>query len=61
MPDGSRVVRKLLRMRDSGRARHAVHSAGEVLLLVWVLGIFWRYYESHGFGELVLHLLGRAG
>lgn len=51
----------MLRMRDSGRARHAVHSAGEVLLLVWVLGIFWRYYESHGFGELVLHLLGRAG
>jgi hypothetical protein len=46
---------------DSGRGgRHLLHSIGEVALLIWILGVFWYYYESQGFVDLVLALLGQA-
>jgi hypothetical protein len=38
-----------------------LHLVGEVVVLLWTLGVFWYYYESQDFGELVLHLLGRTG
>jgi hypothetical protein len=38
-----------------------LHSVGEVALVLWILGVFWYYYESQDFGKLVLHLLGRTG
>ena len=46
---------------DCGRGRRVLHLVGEVVLLLWTLGVFWYYYESQDFGELVLHLLGRTG
>ena len=46
---------------DSGRGRRVLHLVGEVLLLLWILGVFWYYYESQDFGKLVPHLLGRTG
>lgn len=46
---------------DSTRRRRVLHSVGEVALVLWILGVFWYYYESQDFGKLVLHLLGRTG
>ena len=45
---------------DSERKRRLLFAAGEVALLVWILGVFWYYYESQGFAELFLHFLGRT-
>ena len=34
--------------------------AGEVLLLVWIVGIFWYYYDVRGFFDLVRTLWAGA-
>ena len=46
---------------DNNRGRRLLRSVGEVALLIWILGVFWYYYESQDFGELVLNLLRLAG
>jgi hypothetical protein len=46
---------------DNNRGRRLLRAVGEVALLIWILGVFWYYHESQGFGELVLNLLRLAG
>ena len=45
---------------DAGPWSKAGHRFWQVLLLFWALGIFYHYYHSRGFFELVGQVVGQG-